>query len=248
MNFIKPSWPAPAHVKAYATLRTTGHSQAPFDSFNLAEHVGDEKAAVAANRALLKSKLALPAEPVWLEQTHSTIVLPALSENRGKEADASFTTTPRQVCVVLTADCLPILLCDKAGTQVAAIHAGWRGLAHGIIENTLAAMQMHAAADMMAWLAPAIGASVYEVGDEVRQVFLAQDQEAELAFAPSPNKRWLADLYLLARQRLQKFGVKQIFGGEHCTFSDSASFYSYRRDGQATGRMASLIYLDLDAG
>src|SRR5688572_1665332 len=140
MNVIKPNWPAPSHVKAYTTLRTGGVSIAPYHAFNLAEHVGDDNSHVQTNRSLLKKHLALPNEPIWLEQTHSTIALPANSENRGKEADAAFTQQPQQICVVLTADCLPILLCDRKGTHVAAIHAGWRGLANGVIENTIAAM------------------------------------------------------------------------------------------------------------
>ncbi len=247
MNFIEANWPAPKHIKAFTTVRNNGLSQPPYHSCNLAEHVGDDAQTVLANRVLLKSTLDLTEEPIWLEQTHSTIALPALPEHRGHNADASFTASRQRVCVVLTADCLPILVCDRKGTHVAAIHAGWRGLVNGVIENTLAEMNVDPA-DLLVWLGPAISGNVYEVGDEVKQHFITAGTPADLAdieaaFLPSPKGRWLANLYLLATQRLAKKGVTQIFGGEYCTFRDKELFYSYRRDGAATGRMASLIYM-----
>lgn len=243
MNFIEPNWPAPSHVKAFTSTRVEGFSDLPYKNFNLAEHVGEDLSIVAKNRELLKQTLALPNEPIWLNQTHSAIALPASSENRNQEADATFSATPNQVCVILTADCLPILLCNQAGTQVAAIHAGWRGIARGIIENTITAMQKHQPQQsIMAWLGPAIGQTAYEVGDEVRQQFLTIQPDAELAFIPSPRGRWLASLNTLATLRLKKLGIQHIFGGEHCTFTNEKLFYSYRRDGENTGRLASLIW------
>ncbi len=242
-HVIVPDWPAPAHVKAYTTLRTGGTSQAPYETFNLAKGVGDDEHAVKANRAILNDVLSLPNEPVWISQTHSTIVLPARPETKGKEADATFANQPEQVCAVMTADCLPIFLCDRSGTHVAAIHAGWRGLAHGIIENTLQTLNL-SPENILIWLGPAIGPKVYELGEEVRDIFVCDDPQAEKAFVPSQNEgRWLGDLYALARLRLRRYGVSAIYGGEYCTYSDAARFFSYRRDGGKTGRMASLIWI-----
>jgi YfiH family protein len=241
-KFLLPNWPAPSNVKACTTLRTGGVSQAPYHHFNLAEHVGDDVAHVRANRTLLKKELHLSDEPVWIEQTHSTIVLPAHAENRHKEADASFTNQHHQVCIVLTADCLPLLICHREGTHVAAIHAGWRGLAGGIIQNTLQALQLPPE-DLLVWMGPAISQKNYEVGEEVREHFLKLDPQAEKAFIPSPQQRWLANLYELARLQLKKLGVNNIYGGEYCTYSNQEMFFSYRRDGNQTGRMASLIWI-----
>lgn len=242
-HFIQPDWPAPANVRAFTTLRSVGHSKVPFDKFNLAYHVGDNEKDVQANRELLKNLLNLPNEPFWLEQTHSTIVLPITEKSTDKKGDASFTNQAKQVCVIMTADCLPILICNRKGTYVAAIHAGWRGLADGIIEKTLQAMNL-SSDDMMAWLGPAIGSKVYEVGAEVRERFIANDIEANQAFVPSKNEgRWLADLYALAKLRLYKQNISAIYGGEYCTYSDKDRFFSYRRDGNQTGRMASLIWM-----
>lgn len=244
MNFIlKPDWPAPINIRAYTTLRTGGISAPPYNTFNLAGHVGDDEKYVQANRELLKNKLNLPDEPIWLEQTHSTIVLPAIPANRNQKADATFSNQTGQVCVVMTADCLPILLCQRDGSCVAAIHAGWRGLADGIIEKTLQAMNP-SSVDILAWLGPAIGPAVYEIGEEVRQRFIEQDPDAESAFIPSEHAgRWLGNLYELATLRLNKQGIFAIYGGEYCTYSDKDYFFSYRRDGQQTGRMASLIWI-----
>jgi len=242
--FIQPNWPAPKNIKAYTTLRTHGVSQPPYDQLNLAEHVADNPQHVAMNRAILRETLKLPAEPIWINQTHSRIAIQASPDNRDGEADASFTDQPDQICVVLTADCLPILVCHRQGTQVAAIHAGWRGLLGGVIEATLDALALPAK-ETLIWLGPAISATYYEVGPEVRAAFLTQDPETMEAFSPSPNARWLADLYQLARIRLRKKGISAIYGGEYCTYSDPKRFYSYRRDGAKTGRFATLIYSHL---
>jgi len=242
-QIIIPDWPAPANIKAYTTLRHGGVSQAPYDTFNLAEHVGDNPQDVQTNRQLLKEMLSLPNEPIWLEQIHSTMVLPAVNDSRGKPADASFTTQSKQVCVVLTADCLPLLLCHRNGTQVAAIHAGWRGLANGIIAKTLDALNLPPE-DILAWLGPAIGPKAYELGEEIREIFIKNDAEAEQAFIPSLHSdRWLGDLYSLAKLQLQKRHVSAIYGGKYCTYSDKERFFSYRRDGNKTGRIASLIWM-----
>lgn len=188
----------------------------------------------------LSGELQVPHEPIWLTQTHSTIAVEATAENLKKEADASFTTNPLQICAVLTADCLPILLCNQSGTCVAAIHAGWRGLANGIIESTLQAIP---ADTFMAWLGPAIGNQHYEIGDEVRDIFLREVPEAYDAFTPSPQKRWMLDLYAIARIRLHNLGINQVYGGDYCTYSDEKLFHSYRRDGKSAGRMVSLIWI-----
>lgn len=241
---LTPDWPALPHIKAYTTLRTGGLSHVPYDTFNIAAHVGDDEIRVQANRALLKSTLGYTSEPIWLDQIHSPIALPALPENIGKKADAAYTSLPQHICLVMTADCLPVLVCDREGTHVAAIHAGWRGLLYGVIENTLAAMQIPAE-KVLVWLGPAIGAKVYEIGDEVRQLFVDADPNSQQAFIPSHNAdHWMADLYALAKMRLQRSGIHQIYGGQFCTFTQKELFFSYRRDGNKTGRMASLIYID----
>ncbi len=194
--------------------------------------------------------LNLPSIPCWLQQVHGTTVLEAspgeasLDHESYPKADASYTHKPQIVCAVLTADCLPILLCNKQGTSVAAVHAGWRGLAAGVIEETLKKFTV-SPDEILAWLGPAIGPQVFEVGPEVREQFMQMNAEAHLAFRPSPNpNRWLANIYFLAKQRLLKQGVNAIYGGENCTYSDTKQFYSYRREGEKTGRMASLIWLE----
>lgn len=241
MNPIVPDWPAPARVKSLMTTRDGGVSLAPWASFNLGDHVGDDPAHVAANRAHLCRQL--PAGPVWLRQVHSARVV-ELGREPSPEADAAFTREPGQVCAVLTADCLPVLFCDRAGSVVAAAHAGWRGLAGGVLEATVAAMQA-APEDILAWMGAAIGPHAFEVGDDVRVAFIDPHPEAAAAFLPHPGQpgKWLADLFLLARIRLRHAGVDAIYGGGRCTFSEAGHFYSYRRDG-VTGRMASLIWLD----
>ncbi len=235
---ILPDWPAPARVKSLMTTRANGVSQAPWTSFNLGDHVGDDPMHVAANRARLRQQL--PAEPGWLQQVHSTRVVD-LGHDANREADASLSRQSGTVCAVLTADCLPVLFCDRAGSVVAATHAGWRGLAGGILEATVAAMPVPPG-DILAWMGAAIGPQAFEVGDDVRDAFIAQHSEADAAFLPHGSGKWLADIYRLARIRLKRVGVQAIFGGGRCTFSESEIFFSYRRDG-VTGRMASLIWL-----
>lgn len=239
-DLLIPDWPAPGNVRAVQTLRTGGCSPAPWDSFNLGDHVGDDAARVAANRAALRREL--PGEPLWLQQVHGTQVIDADQPSDAVEADAAFARQAGRVCAVMTADCLPVLFCDRAGTVVAAAHAGWRGLAAGVLEATIQAMAV-APGELLVWLGPAIGPLAFEVGDEVRAVFIAHDQDAASAFRPHGAGKWLADIYLLARQRLSAAGVGSITGGDWCTLSDAARFFSYRRDG-VTGRQASLIWLD----
>ena len=239
---IYPDWPAPVNVKAATTTRLGGVSRPPYDSFNLAGHVGDEPDAVQQNRDSLQQRLQLPAVPVWLNQVHGDTVVDADRCGERPAADAGFCTRTGLVCAVQTADCLPVLLCDRDGTRVAAAHAGWRGLAGGILERSVMALDTDPG-QLLAWLGPAIGPLAFEVGDEVRQVFVDQHAQAAGAFSTTTGGCWLADLYRLARIRLQAVGVDAVYGGGFCTFSDPERFYSYRRDG-TTGRMASLIWLD----
>ncbi|MCK9260705.1 MAG: peptidoglycan editing factor PgeF [Azoarcus sp.] len=239
-SLIVPDWPAPGNVKALVTTRAGGVSAAPYDSLNLGAHVGDDVVAVAENRARL-SRL-LPSEPVWLEQVHGTCVIDLDNHPSELWGDAALTRIERRVCAVMTADCLPVLFCDDAGTVVAAAHAGWRGLVSGVLEATVASMKVRPDC-VLAWLGPAIGPAAFEVGDEVRDAFLMHDRGAAEAFINNgqPGK-WLADLYMLARRRLVRAGVARIYGGGLCTWSDHERFYSYRRDG-LTGRFASLVWL-----
>lgn len=233
-TLIPVEWPAPLNVQAFVSTRYyQGHD------FNLATHVGDDLNHVLHNRQLLKEILLLANEPVWLEQTHGCDACEIPLQNQ-KVADASYTFQKEQVCAILTADCLPILLCDSNGEKVAAIHAGWRGLANGVIENCLKKTGF-LPAKTLAYLGPAISQRAFEVGEDVREAFLKHDPIAEKAFVPH-NEKWFADLYLLAMQRLNALGVSQIYGGQFCTFSQPELFYSYRRD-KHTGRMASLIWL-----
>lgn len=242
-GWIVPDWPAPACVRSLLTSRHGGVSQGVFASLNLGSHVGDDPLAVAANRALVARDL--PAAPFWLDQVHGALVLEAGEAHRtSPEADASVTRKRGTVCAVLTADCLPVLLCGKSGEVVAAAHAGWRGLHAGVLENTVRAMSCPAAR-ILAYFGPAIGPRAFEVGDEVRNAFVDAESEAGLAFNPAGPGKWLADLYLLARQRLQRLGVDAIYGGEYCTVRETERFFSYRRDGK-TGRMASMIWLTDD--
>lgn len=239
--FVMPHWPVPSTVQAGTSCRQGGVSAPPYDSLNPASHVGDSPQAVASNRA----RLGLPAEPGWLQQVHGTQVAVLEANGRiGLQADAAYTRTPGVICAVLTADCLPVLLCDRDGREVAAVHAGWRGLSAGVIEAALEQFQTPAE-QILAWLGPAIGPDVYEIGEEVRRAFVEPDPVNEAAFTPTRPGHWLMDIYALARRRLQQRGVDQISGGEYCTFTDSERFYSYRRDG-VTGRMASVIWLEPD--
>ncbi|MCC6659210.1 MAG: peptidoglycan editing factor PgeF [Rhodocyclaceae bacterium] len=237
---IIPDWPAPAGVRAFVTTRSGGVSIGPYASLNLADHVGDDPAAVAENRRRLRAHL--PSEPLWLTQVHGPRVVRAEQAAAGVEADAAFTRQSGRVCAVLTADCLPVLLCNDVGTVVAVAHAGWRGLAGGVVEAAVRATN-EPPSRLLAWLGPAIGPQAFEVGAEVRAAFLAHSAEASAAFAARENGKWLADLYRLAGQRLNALGVERVFGGGFCAFNETERFYSYRRD-KATGRMATLIWLE----
>ena len=237
-DWLLPDWPAPANVRACVTTRAGGVSLPPFDGLNLGDHVEDEPQAVTENRRLLVELLGC--RPAWLKQVHSPDVV-AADPAQVPTADASWTATPGTACVVLTADCLPALFCDRAGTRVAAAHAGWRGLAGGVLENTVAALGGEPD-ELLVWLGPAIGPQSFEVGAEVREAFVAQHAEAERAFVPSANAgKYLADLYSLARIRLAAIGVTAVHGGGLDTFSDPR-FFSYRRAAR-TGRFASLVWL-----
>ncbi|ACO75205.1 Uncharacterized conserved protein [Laribacter hongkongensis HLHK9] len=241
MQNLTAGWPAPARVRTLITTRDGGVSLAPYASLNLGQHVGDDPAAVAENRARLRA--CLPAEPFWLNQVHGIGVQEACADapDVPPDADAGFTRQPGVVCAVMTADCLPVLLTDRSGSVVAAAHAGWRGLCNGIIEATIARMAVPAS-DILAWLGPAIGPDAFEVGPEVRAAFMAHDPTAASAFAAIPDGKYLADIYLLARQRLNACGVTEVHGGDACTVTERERYFSYRRDGR-TGRMASLIWL-----
>ncbi len=237
-NWLKADWPAPDFIKAGTTLRQGGVSQAPYDSFNLASHVGDAVEVVEQNR----KSLHLPNAPQWLEQIHSTTAVLLPCNDDIPKADASYTSKNNIVCAVMTADCLPVLITDKQGSCVAAIHAGWRGLCHGIIEETIKKLPT-AAEDLLVWLGPAIGPDVYEIGEEVYDAFTRNDNEAKQAFTPTVDQHWLFDIYRLAKLRLNRLGVGHIYGGNHCTLTEKDDFFSYRRDG-ATGRMASMIWIE----
>jgi len=240
-EWIEPDWPAPPGVRALVTTRHGGVSTGPYSGLNLGAHVGDAPEAVAENRRRVAA--GLPAMPLWLEQVHGTEVVVADAAQPGTRADAAFTRRAGAVCAVMVADCLPVLFCDDRGTVVAAAHAGWRGLAGGVLENTVRAMGVPPA-QLMAWLGPAIGPAAFEVGGEVREAFCARQPEAAGAFAPGvvPGK-WMADIFRLARLRLAAAGVGRVYGGGVCTVSDPARFYSYRRDG-TTGRFAALVWRD----
>lgn len=235
-----PGWPAPGNVRALQTTRTGGVSTAPYDSLNLGNHVGDAPMAVARNRMLLNTLL--PSEPVWLEQVHGTSVANADLASCSVQADACIARQRGSVCVVMTADCLPVLLCDAQGSVVGAAHAGWKGLAAGVIEATVQAMGA-APQHLMAWLGPAISQQAFEVGGEVRALFVDADPHAAAAFMPGKDGKWFADIYALARLRLDAMGVGQVYGGGHCTHRERERFYSYRRDG-VTGRMGTFIWIE----
>lgn len=238
-DWLLPDWPAPARVKACVTMRLGGVSLSPFDSFNLGDHVDDDPQAVARNRLGLQA--AIGCAPAWLRQVHGVVVA-AADPACVAEADASWTARAGVACAVLTADCLPVLFCDRVGTRVAAAHAGWRGLAGGVLEATLAALAVPAA-EVLVWLGPAIGPQAFEVGGEVRDIFLAAHSQAHIAFVPSLNAgRFMADIYALARIRLAACGISAVYGGGLCTVTDPR-FYSYRRAAR-TGRFASLVWLD----
>ncbi|MEB0076790.1 peptidoglycan editing factor PgeF [Pseudomonas sp. CCI3.2] len=239
-EWLIPDWPAPANIKSCVTTRAGGVSLAPFDSFNLGDHVDDDPDAVAANRFRLKSHLGI--QPAWLSQVHGVEVVHA-DPRRVIAADASWTDTPHVACTIMTADCLPVLFCDRSGTRVAAAHGGWRGLAAGILEATVVQMAVPAS-EIIVWLGPAIGPQAFEVGPEVREAFISTHPETLDAFLPSVNDgRFMADIYALARLRLAACGVIAVYGGGFCTVNDPR-FYSFRRSARA-GRFASLVWIDL---
>ncbi len=235
-DFIQPDWPAPANIKAYTTLR---HSQVGIPQF---ESSPANPVPGNVDRRLLKQKLNLPAEPIWITQTHSTIALKATPENFEKEADATFTQEVNQICAVITADCLPLLICNQQGTHAAAIHAGWRGLANGIIETTLKQLNLPPE-DTLIWLGPAIGPSKFEVRRDVFEAFTQNDPDTAQAFKLFEPEHWLANIYTLATMQLQKMGITKIYGGNYCTHTDAERFYSYRRDQGLKGRIVSLIWI-----
>ena len=239
-TFIYPDWPAPANVKALQSTRLGGISAVPYDSLNLGTHVGDNPRVVAHNRQLLAPHM--PSEPIWLEQVHGKVVVNADAAGCVPQADACFSRHRGAVCVVMTADCLPVLLCDEAGTVVAAAHAGWRGLCDGVIEATVKEMGV-APQQLMAWLGPTIGPHAFEVGDDVRAAFMAHDAQAAAAFIPlAAEGKYRADMVRLARQRLNALGITRISGGTFCTYHQKDKFFSFRRDGE-TGRMGTFIWL-----
>ena len=242
LGWIEPDWPAPAHVRVLSTLRGGGMSEGPYASLNLAGHVGDRAEDVAANRLLLREAARLPAEPLWLEQVHGTaVVRHAGSASTPPRADAAVAFEPGRLCAVMTADCLPVVFADRAGTRAGVAHAGWRGLVGGVLEATIAALEVPPA-DLHAWLGPAIGPAAFEVGPEVREAYLAKVEGSASCFTSNGRGRYLADIYGLARLALGAAGVASVHGGGWCTHADAQRFFSYRRDG-VTGRMATLAWL-----
>lgn len=240
---IRPSWPRPARVRAAFTTRAGGVSEGPYASLNLGAHAGDAPEAVAENRRRLRAALRLPGEPAWLRQVHGTDVVDLdAGPTEGACGDASISRVPHTVCCIQVADCLPVLLTDRSGSVVGAAHAGWRGLAAGVLEATVRAMGVPSG-ELSAWLGLAIGPLAFEVGGEVREVFMAHSTEAAEAFSANAAGRWQCDLYALARQRLLRAGVRQLHGGGFCTSREPERFFSYRRDGQC-GRMAALIWIE----
>lgn len=242
-QIIAADWPAPPNVRAFSTTRRGGMSHIPYDSMNLAHHVGDQPRRVDGNRAMLATELGLPSAPVWLDQQHSRGVarIDAVNDGEPIRADAAVTLVPGRVCAVMTADCLPILICDTDGTRVAAVHAGWRGLASGIIDAAVAHLEPYGRT-LLAWLGPGISAAAYEVDATVRTRLLAACPEAASAFEETRPGHWNADLATVARHQLERAGVHECYGGDVCTYKDRARFFSHRRDG-VCGRMASLIWL-----
>jgi YfiH family protein len=241
-GWIIPDWPAPSQVRAFVTTREGGVSEGEYGSMNLGERCGDEAGSVARNRLIVREHL--PQFPRWLVQAHGTTVedLDKLGELDVANADAAAVSTPGRVAVVLTADCLPVFLCLEDGSRVAVAHAGWRGLAAGVLENAVAALGGEAAG-MLAWLGPAIGPAAFEVGPEVRDAFVSVHGEAASAFAPRGETRFMADLYALARLRLARAGVGRVWGGGFCTYTESRRFFSYRR-AKASGRLGAFIWID----
>ncbi len=236
-HWLAADWPAPEYIKAGTTLRSGGISADKFYSLNAAMHVGDKPENVIYNRKRIKALLELPAEPAWLQQIHGNRVVRAESADNF-EADASFSDNKNIICAVMTADCLPLLLCSQDGSCIAAVHGGWRGLLAGVIENTVASMQQK---HLLAWMGPAIGPKCFQVSEEVRAAFIDKKADYSKAFSKQENDKWLADIYLIARITLAAIGITRIYGGEYCTVTDHNRFYSYRRDGE-TGRMSTMIW------
>lgn len=242
IEFIRPDWLAPDSVRAVSTTRIGGVSQGPFASLNLGDRVEDDQEAVAENRWRLKTQAGLPAAPVWLNQVHGNRVIELDAPGQDLQADAMIVRRPGQVCAVLTADCLPVLLCERNGAAVAAVHCGWRGLAAGILEAAVSRLNF-AGEELLAWMGPAIGPESFEVGEEVREAFLRHDPETSACFTSTTQRgKYFADIYALAGRRLGQLGVSQVYGGGYCTRTDERRFFSYRRDG-VCGRMASLIWM-----
>jgi polyphenol oxidase len=239
-HWLQPDWPAPSNVHAATTLRTGGVSKGEYASLNPATHVGDNTDSVSQNRQIIKTMLDLPSEPIWLNQTHSNRAVKAIATDTPQQADASYTNQPSVVCTVMTADCLPLLVCSLDGSEIAAIHAGWRGLLDGVIDNTINALKNR---DLLVWLGPAISPVRFEVGNEVRAAYTEKSSEYAPAFKQQSQDKWLANIYQLARINLAAFGINKVYGGNFCTVTDKERFYSYRRD-QVTGRMATLIWRD----
>jgi YfiH family protein len=240
-DWIVPDWPAPPNVRAFITTRAGGVSRGPYAGLNLGRSTGDDDDAIDANRAVVRA--ALPDDPRWLHQVHGARVVAAESIVNRPQADASFARERGTVCAIQVADCMPVLFADTGGAVVAAAHAGWRGLAAGVLENTIGAMRecgAHAT-DVVAYLGPAIGPDAFEVGDDVYEAFTRRERSSAAAFRRKPDGKWLADLFMLARASLERSGVTKIYGGGLCTYSDPERFYSYRRD-KVTGRMASFIW------
>jgi len=240
VGWIPASWPSPVHIHAGTTTRIGGVSSAPYDTFNLAAHVGDHPDCVTRNRELLCAGLGLINAPSWLHQEHGDQLINLEYPPATFRGDGSYTTRSNQICVVLTADCLPLLLCDKQGTQIAAVHVGWRGFSRNIIANAISRFSCNAQ-DLLAWLGPSISARHYEVGPEVRTACQKITGDATIGFVPVRSNHWYGDLVGLANYQLHACGVRNIYGGDYCTYTDILRFYSYRRDG-TTGRMANLIW------
>jgi polyphenol oxidase len=241
INFLVPDWPVPSHIRALTTLRTGGFSTGHYATLNLADHVGDDPVCVEKNRQKLRETFGFQHEPFWLKQVHGVEVIDLDRASESNEADASIASLKQHPCAVLTADCLPVLLCDRKGTKVAAVHAGWKGLLSGVIEASVKAMQIPGD-ELLAWMGPAIGPEAFEVDEELRKQFISVDPQAEQAFKYKEEQKWLADIFLLGRQRLSRAGVTAVYGGNECTYSDVDRFFSFRRD-KETGRMATLIWI-----
>lgn len=241
LNVIRPNWPAPNHIQAFSTTRQHGFSTACYESLNLASHVGDDENHVIQNRKKLANSLNLSAEPLWLNQVHSNEIIAAAEYKTNISADGCYTTTSQQICTIMTADCLPILLTNTAGTFVMALHAGWRGLANGIIEQGIARAEKFGK-EILVWLGPAISQPYYEVGPEVKSIFTQQHLDAQHAFKKSNDDRWLLDIYFIATQKFTRLGINNIYHSQFCTYENDKLFFSYRREGK-TGRMTTGIYI-----